>query len=115
MSTLVDVGQQVDRFFSLSFEDKKQKVMFMLKEVVTVHVVFADLYTKLSSMPHVWEETLTLLYRWILQIAEKISQKNKQRAGEHRQIAQQMLQALHSQEEKEKADGWDAEEILSFV
>jgi len=107
----MDITKQLELFEQLTYDERKEKVLEMLKQLQWTHETFAMFYTTVRSMHNISETALIYLYQAILEIVEEIDAERKDEAQEKIKRMAEVLMVMKKQEEMEMEHEGNSDDI----
>lgn len=104
--------ESVKQFSALSYENKKKKVVSMLKILKEEWNVFDDLYNLVNVIWNISEDFLMMVYKVITKAMYAIKEKEVEKAVEKLENIKDKISSMREKEAKEKEN---TEDILARI
>lgn len=108
----MNVKKQLEYFGSLSYNEKKTKVLAMLNELKDTNSIFLNLYKTLNIIEKPNEFVINHIYEAIFGISNDIENFWKQEIYDKLNSAYKEIKLIHQKEIEDRANEWDPDNMI---
>ncbi len=110
---MLSFEENMNKFFSMSYDQKKRKLLNMLEYVKDNWSLFKDLYKLLNSVESINEEFLDNMYKIIVKAMYRVKEdKLKESLEEIENLRWNLKNIKEKEEKKQEKDKNDADSLL---
>jgi len=111
----MDIQKQIEYFKGIPYENKKEKILEMLKQLIWTHEKFKMFYDTITTVNNISEKVLIYIYQGIFEIAAEIEAGNTIGLENKIKHMNEVIMAIRQQEEIDKQREGNPDDILQKI